>query len=176
MQNKINNINKLITLDDFHKLLQECVDNHEMKCVVYVYDTMINKKINPTDNTYEIINKLHSKTIKENNSISIPNLSFGPTLQPRRRIHKIMKGYFYKKALLKKEILISCVKKMDKTNYDGKDKKQKNQLCKKIKKNTDLSFSEINFILGYLNRIKYFSNIDNNNNNQKTILAYFSEN
>ena len=175
MQNKINNINKLITLDEFHNLLQECVDNHEMKCVVYIYDTMINKKINPTDKTYQIINILHSKTIKENNSITIPNQSFGRTLQPRRRIHKIMKGYFYKKALLKKDILISFIEKMDTIDYDGKDKKQKNQLCKKIQKNTPLSSSEVNFIIGYLNRINYFK--DNVNiNTEKSILTYFSEN
>ena len=173
MQNKINNIHCLTTLDEFHVLLEECVRNYEMKCVVYIYDTMLSKKIKPTDNTYQIINKLHSKTIKENNSISIPNQNLGTTLQPRRRIHKIMKGYFYKKALLKKDIAISYIKNLDEINYDGKDKKQKNQLCKKIQKNTQLSGSEVNFIIGYLNRINYF---DNNKKSQKSILTFFSEN
>lgn len=173
MQNKINNIHTLSTINEFHNLLEECASNYEMKCLVYVYDTMLEKKIEPTDKTYKIINNLHSKTIKENNSISIPNKNFGASLQPRRRIHKIMKGYFYKKALLKKDIVISYLKKLDEINYDGKDKKQKNQLCKKIQKNTPLSSSEVNFIIGYLNRINYF---DNNKKSQKSILSFFSEN
>ena len=175
MQDKINNIHCLTTLTEFHNILQECVNNYEMKCVVYIYDTMLSKKIDPTDKTYQIINKLHSKTIKESNSINIPTQNFGRTLQPRRRIHKIMKGYFYKKALLKKDILISFIEKLDTVNYDGKDKKQKNQLCKKIQQNTCLSSYEINFIIGYLNRINYFKN-SVSKNTQKSILNFFSEN
>ncbi len=66
-----------------------------MEAVVYLYDNMIKNKIKPNEYTFKLINRLHSKTIKENNKIYIKNLDRTNKLQPRRRIHKIMKGHNY---------------------------------------------------------------------------------
>ena len=65
-----------------------------MTAVVFLYDSMKNNNITPDQNTYNLINKLHSKTIPENSNIYIKNIN-PIALKPRRRIHKIMKGHFY---------------------------------------------------------------------------------
>ena len=168
LQNKIDNIDNIKNIVEFNELLINCVDKYEMTAVVFIYDIMKQKKIQLNDRTYEIINKLHSKKVKENNTIKLQNTSLGKKLQPRRRIHKIMKGYNYKNALKKKNIVIAYLNNNN-YDYDGHDNNNKKKLNIDIKKSTQLTDTEINFILGYLNRIKFFET-----KNEVNILSYFT--
>ena len=97
LKQKIYNLYKpgiKLSLNEYNNLIKLCVDINEMAAVVFIYDNMIENKISPDKNTYNLINKLHSKTIRENNEIYIKNQNIGK-LNPRRRIHKIIKGYNY---------------------------------------------------------------------------------
>ena len=55
----------ILSLDNYNNLLHNCVLHKEMEATVFVYDHMLKKKVKPNDNTYKIIEKLHSKTIPE---------------------------------------------------------------------------------------------------------------
>jgi hypothetical protein len=93
LQYCIDNIKKL-TLEEYNNILEKATDKNEFRTVVFIYDHMKSNSIVPSDKTYNLINKLHSKTIKENDTIKLPT-DGKAKLQPRRRIHKIMKGYNY---------------------------------------------------------------------------------
>ena len=169
IQNKIDNIDTLNNILDCNELLKLLQNNFEMTAVVYVYDYMKNKNIIPTDETYSIIDKLHSKTVTENNNIRCIKTT-NRTLQPRRRIHKIMKGYYYSKALIDKDIVIKFLSQNN-YDYDGKNNKKKNILIKNIRKNTLLNDKNINYIISYLNRIHFFK--DTPDPSVNNILDYF---
>lgn len=79
-------------LDDYNNLIKQCADKYEMGAVVYIYDHMKSKNVEPNGQTYNYISKLHSKTVNEHNRLDIKMFN---SLKPRRRIHKIMKGYEY---------------------------------------------------------------------------------
>ena len=100
-----NNAEKNITY--FNTLIKSCVERHEMTAVVYIYDVMRVQKVLPTEYTYQLIELLHSKTALENNSLRIKIQTSGK-LQPRRRIHKIIKGYHYSKNYNGSDTLGSC--------------------------------------------------------------------
>ena len=63
------------------------------------------------EEVYNIIKRLHHKTLPENNTIHIPSNT--RQLQPRRRIHKIIKGYDYSdnynEALEFTDIIKNCI-------------------------------------------------------------------
>ena len=83
---------KPFNLDDYNNLIKQCADKYEMAAVVYIYDYMKAKKVEPNDDTFKYISKLHSKTVNEHNRLDIKMFN---SLKPRRRIHKIMKGHEY---------------------------------------------------------------------------------
>ena len=64
---------------------------------IYGYITGLKREITTIKNNHlkhmhDDIDKLHSKTIPINNKLNVP---IQPnSLNPRRRIHKIMKGYY----------------------------------------------------------------------------------
>ena len=154
LQIEINNINNFNNIGDLNDILKECVNLNEMRAIVYIYDYIKLHKLIPTDYTYELINKMHSKTIKENNNLIIPDNNIN-NLQPRRRIHKIMKGYNYSNALKNKDIIINYLNNNN-YEYDGKNNKLKNKLINEIYSNSTVSISDIKHIITYLNRQKYF--------------------
>ena len=92
--NRLYNVEHRLTLEEYNTLLLDCVNRYEMAAVVFIYDHMKQSTIEPNEYTYSIIDKLHSKTVKQSNEIYIKNQNVGK-LDPRRRIHKIMKGYNY---------------------------------------------------------------------------------
>ena len=49
-------------------------------------------KYNPDNNTYKILDTLHSKKTQDKSNLIVQKSS-KKTLQPKRRLHKIMKGY-----------------------------------------------------------------------------------
>lgn len=163
LQVKFDKYLTLNTIDEYNSLLKLCVNNYEMKATVFIYDLIKKKNIKPNNETYDLINKLHSKTVKENCNLKVPN-DLKKSLEPRRRIHKIMKGYNYSKALDKKNIVINYLNN-NKYDYDGKNHKQQKILISQIKNNCNISINEIRFIITYLNRQHYF--IKNNNNSNK---------
>ena len=169
LQSNINNINNLTNINEFNNLINECVMRHEMIAVVYIYDYIILNKYKPNIDTYTLINKLHSKTIKENRSLIIPD-NGKRKLEPRRRIHKIMKGYNYSQALKNKDIVIKYINNNINTiNYDGKNNKQARVLINDIKLNCNLSITDIRFIIVYLNRQQFFIKNNTNTNLNKNI-------
>jgi pentatricopeptide repeat protein len=150
LQNKIDNINNLSTVITINNLLDIVTKNKEFATCVYVYDYMLKKSIKPNEETFKFIDRLHSKTVSDNNSIRIPP-STKRTLQPRRRIHKIMKGYNYSdKYSEAKEYLcqvIDLFKKNDKCQYLHKDK-----LAKLLSKDLNVNISLAKTIVTVLKR------------------------
>jgi hypothetical protein len=95
LQQLVNEINDTkMTLTDYIFILDIATNQKEMATVVFLYDHMIKNNIKPDEQIFKLIDRLHSKTIPENNTISL-QLEPGKRLQPRRRIHKIMKGHNY---------------------------------------------------------------------------------
>tara|TARA_Y100000385_G_C12982979_1_gene589297 strand:- start:214 stop:498 length:285 start_codon:yes stop_codon:yes gene_type:complete len=72
-----NEINKLydssykLTINDYNFLLHNTTKLKEMEATVFIYDHMIINNVKPDSETYNLINRLHSKTIYENNKIYI---------------------------------------------------------------------------------------------------------
>ena len=148
--------NHNLTLDQYNNLIKDCVEKKEMAAVVFIYDTMKEKKINPSDTTFKLLNKLHSKTIKESNEIYIKNQNIGK-LNPRRRIHKIMKGYNYSDNYNNALIHLDKVKKYIESNPNIKEY-SRIKLAKTLSKNCSISFNDARYIITNLKRTKYLRN------------------
>ena len=101
LQQKINDLleKKVVNLSyEFYKsLITAAVNQKEFAATVFLFDHMKSNNLKPNDDIYTIINKLHSKTLPESKKIKLP-INTQKTLQPRRRIHKIMKGHNNKEA------------------------------------------------------------------------------
>ena len=154
LQESIHKINLIHDIVELNDLMRRCVELYEMTAVIFIYDYMKRNKHDPNEITYRLINKLHSKTVLENSNLIIPD-NAKKKLQSRRRIHKIMKGYDYSKALKNKEIIIDYLHK-NPYEYDGKNKNHEKRLCNELKSNCKLSIDEIRHILTYLKRCKFF--------------------
>ena len=152
LQLRINNIKKLDNIDKLNDLLKRCAAVYELEAVVYIFDYIKLNKYTPNENTYKLLDTLHSKKITERNNLIIPSNN-KRKLQPKRRIHKIMKGYNYSKALKNKAIVINYLTNNEYT-YDGKDKKQEKLLINILKAKCKLPVSDIRHILTYLKRTK----------------------
>lgn len=142
-----------LSLLQYNKLIEDCVANYEMAAVVFIYDKMKEKGINPDKNTYNFINKLHSKTVKECNEIHIKNQNVGK-LQPRRRIHKIMKGYNYSDNYQNALVHLNKVKEYLNCNEEVK-RFPRIKLAKNIEKNCKISFNDARYIITNLKRTKF---------------------
>jgi pentatricopeptide repeat protein len=155
LQSEINNINKLDDINKFNNLLKKCASVYELEAVVYIFDYMKQHKYKPDERTYKILDTLHSKKIEDKSSLIFPTTN-KRKLQPKRRIHKIMKGYNYSMALKNKDVVINYLTNHE-YNYDGKDKKQEKVLINVLKVACKLPVSDIRHILTYLKRQKYFT-------------------
>ena len=169
LQNKIDNIHTkriILTLKEYNLLLKLAVKMYEMEAVVFLYDSIKENNLQPSSETYTYINKLHSKTIQNNSSIRIPIKNVN-SLKPRRRIHKIMKGYNYtenyNKALFHKETVKKYLHLHPELIQFHRIK-----LAKKISKGCKISFNDARYIITHLKRIKFFTNIENMKSNKIT--------
>lgn len=81
-------------LSTYLKLLDRCVELHEFQAAVFVFDQIKSRGWTPTDMVYTTLERLHSKTLPEFTKVKVPIIDPGAKkLQPRRRIHKIIKGW-----------------------------------------------------------------------------------
>ena len=176
MQNNMlqTNINALLStqtnlsIDDYTLLMKECVDALEFKAAVFVYDHILLHKLKPTKNIYELLSKLHSKTLKNNDSIVIP--STGRSLDPRRRIHKIIKGYNYSDNYNNALQHLDKVKSYLCSAKDVPSIENKNKLAKYISTNCNICIKDAKYIVTNLKRTTFFNNPKLNN----TITKYFT--
>lgn len=171
LQNEIDELkdNQIHPLIFYNNLLKQCANFNEMKAMVYVYDIMKKNNIQPDEYSFQQINKLHSKNIKESSCIII-NCEKKKKLEPRRRIHKIIKGYNYtkkyNKALNYKDRVI---------NYLNNNKKlclidNRIKLAKIISVNINISLEDSRYIITHLKKINYFNKI----NSRNSIIKYFN--
>ena len=134
----------------YKETLEQCTRNKEFAACVYVYDCL--KQINqtPPPFIYQTIEKLHSKTLPENNTIALP---YNPnkTLQPRRRIHKIIKGFYYSDNYKAVEKYMPQAIEFIHKNQQV-DKKNKIVLIKKIKEICKCSEKDAGYIVTKLKR------------------------
>ena len=148
-----------LSLSEYNNLLHACVHAQEFAATVFVYDKMLENKVTPSNQTFSIIEKLHSKTLKENNNIVLKE-DIIKKLAPRRRIHKIIKGHHYstnyKKALEHKETvrdyldknpLVACIK-------------DRHTLAKQISMQCHLEVKTVRYIITYLKKTKYFTHLN----------------
>ena len=141
------------SLNQYNNLIKRCVQTYEMAAVVFIYDQMNTNGIKPDEYTFKLIDKLHSKTCKENNKIYIKNQNVGK-LKPRRRIHKIMKGHNYSKnynaALEHLDKVKQYVQENPDVKYLGRI-----ALAKRISKKCSISFNDARYIITNLKRTKF---------------------
>ena len=153
--------NKLLEIDtccvdrnDYHDLLRKCTMMKECAASVYVYDKMKEKGIQPNNETYQILDPLHRKDLIESNQLHVP-ITKMRTLQPKRRIHKIMKGYTtknnYSKALEHKQTVIDFLNK----HPDIKHNPKRHWVAKQISKNCNLDVRTVRYIVTHLKRIRF---------------------
>jgi len=198
LDNQVQNIENIEnkTLAFYNNLIYNCTKYNEMEAVVYLYDHMIKNNIKPNEEIYKSINRLHSKTIKENNQIYIKNLNRTKRLAPRRRIHKIMKGHLYSAKYNNAKKHEEKVRQfLDNNNQYKTIVKQRIKLAKIISKHCNIPFNDARFIITSLKRQKYFNNSNKNekitmiktmtkivdtskiktkNTKQQSILSYFN--
>ena len=179
---KLYNKDYKLSIENYTKLMSDCVYKNEMAAVVFIYDHIKDNGITPSNEIYNLIDKLHSKTVKESNEIYIKNQDLGK-LKPRRRIHKIMKGYNYSDNYNKAIIHLDKVKKYIEVNTNVKDY-SRIKLAKNISKNCSISFNDIKYIITNLKRTKFlvktpkkddFSKISTIHKNSKTNTAKYNE-
>lgn len=164
------NTDLIYSLEEYNLLIHACADLYEMNAVVFLYDNMKYHKIIPNNETYTYINKLHSKTCPEKNIIYIRD-DGKKKLQPRRRIHKIMKGYNYTENYIDALRHIDKVKNYIKSNPHVKEY-PRIKLAKNIVKNCNISFNESRYIITNLKKTKF---LVKKKDSQTTILKYFNK-
>lgn len=142
-------------IDTYNNLIQECVNIFEMRAVVYLYDSMRLNNIQPTEETFDLISKLHSKTIKENDTL-LPFPKDNNCLEPRRRIHKIIKGVQSKE---KYEVACSDENVQKVKHYFDMNPKfkrfPKEKLIPLLSENCQLKKTDVRYIITKLKRTKY---------------------
>jgi len=143
------NVNQ--TINWYHISMKMAADQHEFAAMVYLYDCL--KKINekPPDSIYKIIERLHSKTLPENNNIIVP-FSSDRKLKPRRRIHKIIKGLYYSDNYQNTEKYMN--KAIHFINQNVNYPKNKIELIKAIKAECNCTDKESRYIITRLKRKK----------------------
>ena len=144
-----------LTLEQYNNLIKSCVNNYEMAAVVFIYDHMKNNNTSPNDETYNLISKLHSKTVQENNEIYIKNQNVDK-LQPRRRIHKIIKGYNYSDNYKNALIHLDKVKTYLDNNPDIK-LYPRIKLANTISKKCSITLNDARYIITNLKKTKFIN-------------------
>ena len=157
IQNEIDHLKSIQdrTHQYYHHLLKQCVQLKEMEAVVFIYDMMREKNVSPNPETYSIINNLHSKTIIENNRLRIPKEFGKRTLAPRRRIHKIMKGYYYHDQHTEALKYVSKVKGFLDIHPEYKNTRNRFFLAETLHKNCHIPIKICRVVITHLKKTKY---------------------
>ena len=155
IQEKLLNIGQYcINRKDYHELINICSRMNECGACVYIYDTMKQNNIEPNEETFEILDKLHRKELIDCNTLRVPG-NGNRTLAPKRRIHKIMKGHStkenYGKALQHKQIVIDFLNK----NPEIKTNPKRHWVAKQVSKNCNIDIRTVRYIITHLKRIKF---------------------
>lgn len=145
-----------LTLDQYNRLLKECVHYREMAAVVFVYDHMLKSKTKPTETTFKLIEKLHSKTVPESTEIYI-KFRKSSALQPRRRIHKIIKGHNYSDSYNDALVHLDKVQLFLRGNPRIKATANRHKLAKKISQGCQISVRDARYIVTKLKRTKFLT-------------------
>tara|TARA_Y100000389_G_scaffold163876_1_gene167320 strand:- start:2787 stop:3290 length:504 start_codon:yes stop_codon:yes gene_type:complete len=138
----------------YHEILSACAMLGEMRACVFVYDHMLSKKIKPTTETINILQKVHSKTVVENDTL-LRHSRDTSKLLPRRRIHKIVKGANYSENYNEAcDKYLGSIKEFLETDVSLKQL-HKNKLIPRI--STELSIPErhVRYVVTKLKRTKY---------------------
>jgi pentatricopeptide repeat protein len=86
-------------LKEYESLMGKCVNKRDFRAAVYVFDKILQHKIVPSETVYLTLEGLHSKSLPESSILEIPSDGMSQRkLAPRRRIHKIIKGWRQKKT------------------------------------------------------------------------------
>jgi len=161
-----------ISLNTYNSILKECVRHKEMEATVYIYDKIIKSGHKPNNVTFQLVDKLHSKTVPESNKIHIKYQDSAKRLAPRRRIHKIMKGHNYSDKYNNAKEHEEKVRKFLDDNPIHKAKIDKRiKLAKIISKSCHITFNDARFVITALKRKKYFSG--KSSKSQQSIMKFF---
>tara|TARA_Y100000385_G_scaffold48111_1_gene44627 strand:- start:3982 stop:4533 length:552 start_codon:yes stop_codon:yes gene_type:complete len=150
----VSNKSANLSYNFYKKLITEAVNQKEFAATIYIFDHM-KENNKPGDDIYDIINRLHSKTLPESKKINLP-IDNKRKLQPRRRIHKIMKARNNKEAYGDAKNNSNIVKEYLFKNKDIAKMTNKIAMAKKINQNCDLDMTQIRFIITHLKRTKFF--------------------
>ena len=129
------------------------LENNQAKEERYISAKVeLNKMIKSSSNSYEELrNHLYSQKKQ---------------LEPRRRIHKIMKGYYYSANYENAKIYVPKVKAFLSINKEFKDQ-PRIKLAKTISKGCNISFNEARYLITSLKREGYLKPTDQNLANDK---------
>jgi len=138
----------------YHQMLLTCAQLNEVRACIFIYDHMLSKKIKPNKLTIDILQIIHSKNIIVSDSL----LTYPPDptkLNPKRRIHKIIKGYNYSESYNN-----ACEKNLNNIkNYLDSNKPlkefHKNKLIPIIAHQLLIPENEVRYVITKLKRIKY---------------------
>lgn len=144
-------------LEDYVSLLRQCVTLRDMKAVVYVYDKIKEHGFVPNERVFELINRLHSKTIPEACLLSVP-CSGKRSLAPRRRIHKIMKGHQYTAKYQAALEHVQTVKQFI-NSHPEVTRLGRIALAKTIQKKCHISFNNARFVITNLKRTGFLKDL-----------------
>ena len=160
LQKNIDQLTKTsLNIHQYNDLLISVTNINEFAATVYIYDDILKNKIKPNEKTYKIIEKLHSKTLPENNYLVVP--SHKNSLKPRRRIHKIIKGHKYTDKYKNALHYLDISKKYLLNNKKICTHSNKIFIAKQISKNCNISLENARFIVTKLKRINFFDQFNN---------------
>lgn len=161
------------TLEEYNEMIDYASRNNEFASVVFLYDHMLAHGIKPDDETFKFINRNHSKTVPEKSTIRIPS-DGKKHLQPRRRIHKIMKGYNYTEKYDKAKSYLPIVQKMFESHPEHKLVDNKIKMAKVVSRfcKIDMPLAKVVVTVMKRNKLVKFTGKPQN---QMTITHFFEK-
>lgn len=136
-----------------HGVLRECARRRELRACVLVYDYLNGRGLGPDDETYRILDAVHSKSVVERNTLLEGPVEPGK-LNPKRRIHKVCKGAAYSASYN-----AACDKHLEAvTTYLDSHAElkgmHKDPLSKILSKKCGVSVKEVKYVITKLKRTK----------------------
>jgi hypothetical protein len=125
LQNAIDTIDKTpLNLEQYKNLINKATKSFEFEATIFLFDHLKQNKFSPDEEIFQMINRLHKKEIQEKNTITIPGKNEKRKLQPKRRVHKIMKGQLNKESYQEAKNHLPAAKKLLKENPQVKEMKR----------------------------------------------------
>lgn len=136
-------------------LLKNSVELQEFRAAVFVFDQIKATSSVIPEEAYQVLERLHSKTLPESSRVTVPVLDpSAKTLAPRRRIHKIIKGWKLKQTNQVATVFIPKVKGFLECHSDLKTI-PRIKLAKKIASGCHLDFETSRRIITKLRQTGY---------------------